>query len=143
MAIKIAIYITHKALPTSIYKQISYYGIALEYYTGFKAELDCHYNRWNLKILFFFCSILELGFAQASPYRTSIQLSTEFSAPELTSRVPSCNPTSPALISSTNREAQYSRSQVLRLLTITSALFIVRMLQNPLFVSIIYIYFVV
>lgn len=37
--------VEHKALPTSIYKQISYYGKAFEYYTGFKAELNFHYNR--------------------------------------------------------------------------------------------------
>lgn len=43
--------VIHKALLISIYKQINYYSIASEYYTGFKAELGCHYNRWNLKIL--------------------------------------------------------------------------------------------
>ena len=32
--------VAHKASPTSICKQISYYGIALEYYTELKAELD-------------------------------------------------------------------------------------------------------
>lgn len=126
--------VAHKALPTSIYKQIRYYGTALEYYTGLKAEIDCLYNRWSLKILGC-CSILELGFAQASPYRAYSLLSTKFSAPELTSSVPLCNPTSPALISSVNREAQHSRSQVHKVFTVTSALFIVRVLQNPLFKS--------
>lgn len=43
--------VIYKALLISIYKQINYYSIASEYYTGFKAELGCHYNRWNLKIL--------------------------------------------------------------------------------------------
>lgn len=117
--------VTHKALPTSIYKQISYYGIALEYNTEFKAQLDCHYNRWSLKILVFFLHSWA-GFAQVSPYRASSLLSTEFSAPQLASSVPLCNPTSPALISSTNREAPYSRCQVHKLFTITLALFIVR-----------------
>lgn len=46
----------HKALPIPIYTQISYYGIALEYNTGFKAELDCHYNRWNSKSYFLLSS---------------------------------------------------------------------------------------
>lgn len=75
--------VIHKALATSIYKQISYYGIALEHYTGFKAELDCHCNRWSLKILFL-CSILELGFAQASPPRASPgpQLTNSVSVPQ-------------------------------------------------------------
>lgn len=91
--------VAHKALLTSIYKQISYYGIASEYYTGFKAELDCHYDRWSLKILGFF-SILSFFFAQASPYTASSLISTEFSASELASSVLLFNPTSPVLISS-------------------------------------------
>lgn len=78
--------VAHKALLTSIYKQISYYGIASEYYTGFKAELDCHYNRWSLTILGFF-SILSFFFAQASPYTASSLISPEFSVSELASSV--------------------------------------------------------
>lgn len=67
---------THKALLTSIYKQISYYSIASEYYPGFKAELDCHYNRWSLKIRGFF-SILSFVLLRHP------LTSTEFSASEL------------------------------------------------------------
>lgn len=74
--------VTHKALLTSIYKQINYYRIASECYTGFNAELDSHYNRWSLKILGFF-SILSFFFALVSPYIASSLTSTEFSASEL------------------------------------------------------------
>lgn len=69
--------VTHKALLTSIYKQISYYSIASEYYPGFKAELDCHYNRWSLKILGFF-SILSFVLLRHPPYTASSLTSTEF-----------------------------------------------------------------